>query len=332
MKALVIDHSGSVRKSNSASPRLCEVPTPGLSDGEALIRVLVAGICHTDQELTKGYMNFQGIPGHEFVGEVVEVSASASEAEHKLIGKRVVGEINCGCGSCSLCLAGVEKHCQQRTVLGIAGRDGAFAEYLSLPSRNLHQVPDEVNNRNAVFTEPLAAALEILEQVKIQPDDSVLIIGDGKLGTLAARVIQLHGCDPIIVGGSDYKLDILKKWGLKTFRKSEYPDTAFDFVIEASGSPEGFDSAVASLKPRGTLIMKSTYAESLTFEATPLVIDEITIVGSRCGPFEPALKMLEQKLIPVEDLITKVYPFEEAESAFEHAAKPDALKILLQFS
>lgn len=330
VKALVLS-----RKSDSDSQQFegrltfTDVPDPVSGPGEALIKVRMAGICRTDQELVKGYMNFEGIPGHEFVGEVVEVDKSAGDEAKELIGKRVVGEINCGCGSCSWCELELQNHCPDRTVLGISGRDGAFAEYLTLPLGNLYHVPDDVNDKTAVFTEPLAAALEIFEQVPVNPDDSVVIIGDGKLGLLIAKAFQISGYNTICVGGADGKLDILRSWGIQAVHYREYKPTLSDLVVEASGSPDGFAIALASLKPRGTLVLKSTYRGSLTFDAAPLVIDEITVIGSRCGPFQPALKLLRENRIPAHQLITEVYSFHQVEEAFQRAAEPDALKVLI---
>ncbi len=308
-----------------------DIPTPEIPTGEALIRVRMAGICRTDQELVKGYMSFSGVPGHEFVGEVVEVDSAAGSQAKELIGKRVVGEINCGCGTCDYCHSGLERHCPQRTVLGIKGRDGAFAEYLTLPVNNLHVVPDTVDDQTAVFTEPLAAALEILEQVRIKPDDGVLVIGDGKLGLLIARILQLHGCRLLCLGSHPHKIELLKSWGIEAANYRDYQPVPCDLAVEASGSTQGFAIAVSALKARGTLIFKSTYAETLTFDVAPLVVNEITVIGSRCGPFAPALRLLSQNLIPTNQLISRIYPFDEAIAAFQYAAQGDALKVLLQF-
>lgn len=316
MKALVLDDGIHWRDVDDARP----------SPGEALIKVRLAGICRTDLEIARGYMNFVGVLGHEFVGEVVECE------EGGWLGKRVVGEINCGCGSCSLCLSGMERHCPDRTVLGIQGRSGSLAEYLTLPVKNLHVVPDAVDDRAAVFTEPLAAALEILEQVRIRPDDRVLVIGDGKLGLLVARVLQIHGCKLLCVGSHGNKMKILDEWGLKSVHYKDYRTELFDVVIEASGSPHGFLTALTSTRPRGTLILKSTYHSALTFDVAPLVVNEIAVTGSRCGPFGPALRLLEQNLLPVQRLISRIYPANEAEAAFDHAAQPGALKVLIDFT
>ena len=261
--------------------RIQDMPIPVPKDGEALVRVLLAGICKTDTEITKGYMNFIGVLGHEFVG-VVEDARDKS-----LVGKRVVGEINAGCESCRSCVRGLSRHCLHRTVLGIQGRHGAFAEYLTLPEANLVIVPDSVSNEKAVFVEPLAAALEILEQVHIEPSDRVLVIGDGKLGVLIAMVLNLYGSDLLLVGKHREKMVVFEDQGGKVVFLEELLDTAdrFDKVIEASGRPSGWKLALERVKPRGTIVLKSTYHESISFNPAPLVIDEITLVGSRCGLF-----------------------------------------------
>jgi threonine dehydrogenase-like Zn-dependent dehydrogenase len=226
----------------------------------------------------------------------------------------------------------MERHCPNRTVLGISGRNGAFAEYLTLPIANLHPVPDCVNDRSAVFTELIAAALEIHEQAKIKPDQSVLVIGDGKLGILICRILQICGCEVTSVGSVQSKLQILARWGIKTFHRNESHSVLYDMVVEASGSASGFAMAAAAVKPRGTLILKSTYAGHLELDASPFVINEITVIGSRCGPFPPALRLLEKGLIYTEDLITQVYPISDAMAAFQHAAERESLKILINFT
>jgi threonine dehydrogenase-like Zn-dependent dehydrogenase len=322
MKALFCDAGGI---------RPLEAETPAPRRGEALIKVRVAGICRTDLELAKGYMNFVGIPGHEFVGEVAALSAEDAGQAQGWIGRRVVGEINCGCGHCEFCRAGLERHCPERTVLGISGRDGALAEFLTLPLGNLHFVPDNLPDQSAVFVEPLAAALEIFEQVRIGPDSRVLVIGDGKLGLLICRVLQIHGCDLLCIGKHDNKMALLQNWGIKAVPPQDYWPDRRDYVIEASGSPSGFGLAVQALKPRGTLILKSTYHGAMNLDTAPLVIQEITIVGSRCGPFAPALNLLTQKLIPTDDLITAVYPARDLLNAFEYASRSEAIKVLIQF-
>ena len=307
-----------------------EIPQPRA--GEALIKVRLAGICRTDLEIAKGYMSFAGIPGHEFVGEVARLNEADMGREAGWIGQRIMGEINCGCGQCEICRSGLERHCPQRTILGIQGRNGALAEYLTLPLRNLHPIPDELSDQSAVFTEPLAAALEILEQVRIEPGSRVLVIGDGKLGLLVARVMQIHGCKLLCLGADSRKMGILKQWGIEAIHHSAYKADSRDFVVEASGRPEGFNLALSAIKPRGTLILKSTYHGSLNLDAASLVINEIAVIGSRCGPFVPALNLLAQKRIPTDDLVTATYPAHDMLKAFDHASQPEALKVLIQFA
>ena len=300
-------------------------PIPKPPSGEALIRVGLAGICNTDLELVKGYMQFQGIPGHEFVG-VVERAPGAEEWE----GRRVVGEINAACGECPTCRAGRPTHCPHRTTLGIAGRDGAFAEYLTLPVRNLHAVPESLSDEAAVFTEPLAAACEILQQVHVRPSDRVVVLGDGKLGLLCAQVLSLTGCDLIAVGHHREKLDILARMGIRTEVGEESVVAGADIVIETTGHPGGYAAARRLVRPRGTVVLKSTYHGAVDADLTMAVVDEITLVGSRCGPFAPALRLLERGLVDVTPLIQARYPLSQALAAFEHAARPGTLKVLVE--
>ncbi len=288
-----------------------DLPMP--PPGEALVRVLLAGICNTDIELTRGYYPFTGILGHEFVGEWE--------------GKRVVGEINAACGACEACSRGRRTHCENRTVLGIKNRNGAFAEYLSLPVENLHRVPDEIATEDAVFTEPLAAALEIQEQVKISPDDRVVVVGDGKLGQLIAQTLALTGCKLLVIGKHRRKRELLEARGIRT---AESAAGKFDIAVECSGSAPGFAMARQALRPRGTLVMKSTYAGELTVNASSLVVDEITLIGSRCGPFAPALGLLAERRVDVRPLLDRVYALGEGMHAFEEAARPGALKVALR--
>jgi threonine dehydrogenase-like Zn-dependent dehydrogenase len=299
-------------------------PTPIPRPGEALVRVSVAGVCNTDLELVKGYMQFKGIPGHEFVG-VVEQAPGAEEWE----GRRVVGEINIACDTCPTCQAGHPTHCPHRTTLGIAGHDGAFAEYLTLPVRNLHPVPNPLSDEAAAFTEPLAAACEILQQVHVRPTDRVVVLGDGKLGLLCAQVLALTGCDLIAVGHHQEKLDILARQGISTVMGEEAVGAKADLVVEATGRPAGYATARRLVRPRGVVVLKSTYHGSVDADLTMAVVDEITLVGSRCGPFAPALRLLEQDLVNVAPLIQARYPLNEAVAAFEHAARPGALKVLV---
>ncbi len=300
-----------------------DVPISDPSDGESLVKVLTAGICATDLELTCGYYPYTGVPGHEFVGTV-------ERGPSYLVGQRVVGEINAVCGECAHCAAGRRTHCAQRTVLGIVGRDGAFAEYLTLPDENLHPVPEIVSTDAATFTEPLAAALEIQEQVSVTASDRVLVVGDGRLGQLVAQTLSLTECNLLVKGKSDKKLSYLSARGIDTVLVEEAELAAFDIAVECTGNPDGFAIALSALRPRGTLIMKSTYAGDLTVDAASVVVNELTIVGSRCGPFAPALEMLAQGKVDVESLICARFPLTEGVRAFEHAKRPDALKVLLR--
>ncbi|HEX3580412.1 MAG TPA: alcohol dehydrogenase catalytic domain-containing protein [Thermoanaerobaculia bacterium] len=279
-----------------------DLPSPVPTNGEALVRVLLAGICNTDIELTHGYYPYAGIPGHEFVGEFER--------------KRVVGEINASCGTCAACMHGRRTHCERRTVLGIKDRNGAFAEYLTLPFENLHVVPDGVPNEVAVFTEPLAAALEIQQQVEITDGDRVLVVGHGKLGRLIAASLALTGCNLTVVGREHGGI----------------APRSFDVVVECSGNAEGFALARQAVRPRGTIVMKSTYAGDLTFNASSLVVDEITLLGSRCGPFAPALELLASGKIDPRPMIHARYPLREVNAAFAHAEQRGALKVLLTLS
>jgi threonine dehydrogenase-like Zn-dependent dehydrogenase len=292
--------------------------------GEALVRVRLAGICNTDLEITRGYAGFRGILGHEFVGEV---RASATPT---LIGKRVVGEINASCGLCTSCLAGMPTHCADRTVLGIHARSGAFAEYVSLPSQNLHVVPDNVADEEAVFTEPLAAALEILQQVHVRPSERVIVLGDGKLGSLAAQVLRLVGCDLLVVGKHADKLATLEAMGIATALVDNIGAERADVVVECTGNPSGLEAARTLLHPRGRLILKSTFHGAAPVALSPFVVDEITIVGSRCGPFEAALRLLQNKLVHAPPMITATYALADGVQAMSKAAQPGVMKVLLR--
>ena len=301
---------------------LREVPRPD-KPGEALIRVRLAGICGTDLELLRGYYPFTGVPGHEFIGEVVESSDSA------WVGKRVVGEINVVCGEGEQCRNGRPTHCENRTVLGIIKRDGVHAEYTSLPLANLHIIPDSVSDEAAVFTEPLAAALEIQEQVHFRPTDRVLLIGAGRLGQLVAQTLALTGCDLRVVARHPSQERLLESRKIKLISEEEVQPRRWDVVVEATGSPSGFDLARQAICPRGTLVLKSTYQGKMTINWSPFVVDEITIVGSRCGPFEPALRLLERGEVDPTVLIAERYPLARALEAYEDAKKPGMLKVLL---
>ncbi|MGQ4646116.1 alcohol dehydrogenase catalytic domain-containing protein [Lyngbya aestuarii] len=304
--------------------QLCtNLPIPTPPPGEALVRVLRAGICNTDLELLRGYYPYTGILGHEFVG-VVE------QGPENLFNQRVVGEINAACGQCRFCLSGQPTHCENRSVLGIVNRNGAFAEYLTLPVKNLHPIPDEISTDAATFTEPLAAALEIQQQVSVRPDHRVLVVGDGKLGQLVAQTLALTGCDLLAIGRHQEKLANLEARGIKTGFADAVTQRSFDISVECTGNPEGFAIARRALRARGTLVLKSTYAGKLTFDASSLVVDEITLIGSRCGSFEPALELLSQHKVEVNSLIQAHYPVSEGLAAFEHAQQRGVLKVLLE--
>ena len=308
---------------------LRDVPVPD-SPGEALIKVRLAGICSTDLELIKGYYRYRGILGHEFVGEVVELSERANSADREWIGRRVVGEINAVCGGCEQCRSGRPTHCENRTVLGIVNRDGAFAEYLTLPLENLHPVPEGIPDEIAVFTEPLAAALEIREQVHIQPTDRVLLVGAGHLGQLVAQVLALCGCDLRVLARHDRQRELLGQRGIRVIEEPGIQPRRWDVVVEATGSPAGFDLARRAVRPRGTLVMKSTYKGDLSVNFSSLVVDEITLLGSRCGPFEPALRLLESREVDPRSLIDAESPLRDGLAAMDRAGEPGALKQLLR--
>jgi threonine dehydrogenase-like Zn-dependent dehydrogenase len=302
-----------------------DVPDPEPPPGEALVRVSHAGICNTDIELTRGYYPFTGVPGHEFVG-VVE------RGPEGLAGRRVVGEINAVCGRCRACTGGRRTHCERRTVLGLVRRNGAFAEYLTLPAENLHPVPETVSTEAAVFTEPLAAALEIQEQVPIGRNDRVVVVGDGKLGQLVAQTLARTGCSLTVVGRHDAKLALLAARGIATGRADAVPPGSCDVAVECTGNPEGFGVAQRALRPRGTLVLKSTYAGALTLDAAAVVVHELTLVGSRCGPFAPALRLLAEGRVAVEPMIHARYPLHQAPAAFAHAQRPGVLKVLVEMT
>lgn len=296
---------------------------------EALVRVLLSGICNTDLEIAGGYAGFKGTIGHEFVG-VVEESPNG-----KLLGQRVVGEINAGCGECELCAAGDPRHCADRTVLGIVGRDGAHAEFLRLPLTNLLQVPDKVVDEHAVFAEPLAAACGIMERVAIKPTDRVAVIGDGKLGLLCAQALALSGASVLLIGKHAEKLRIAERRGIETAKPPAVAKRKheFDVVVEASGSSSGFVGALGLLRPRGTLVLKSTFQGPGKIDAIDqarLVVDEITILGSRCGRFQPALDLLKKGAIDLDSLISEEYPLSRGLHAMERAGRKGVLKVFLR--
>jgi 2-desacetyl-2-hydroxyethyl bacteriochlorophyllide A dehydrogenase len=315
MRALVFN--GTLALSDIEKP----VPKPG----EALIRVTLAGICGTDREILKGYSTFRGVMGHEFVGRVEESSDPA------WIGERVVGEINISCGECSWCSRGLGRHCPHRTVLGIVNRDGCFAEYVVLPLRNLHRVHPAIPDEAAVFVEPLAAAAEILEQMRIDPGTRVVILGDGRLGLLMSQVLKNAGAQVTLVGRHEWKLDLAKSWGVGVTveGRSELRPASVPVVVDATGSPRGLEEAFRLVEPRGTVVMKSTFHAPPRFDATKLVLDEITLIGSRCGDFSTALDLLERRQVNVQPLLTRVFPLKESIEAFEYLERTACLKVCL---
>ncbi|HZS45057.1 MAG TPA: alcohol dehydrogenase catalytic domain-containing protein [Blastocatellia bacterium] len=305
--------------------KLQEVPRPSNSD-EAIIKVSRVGICNTDIEIIQGYAGFNGILGHEFVG-VVE-----SAPNDDFVGERVVGEINAGCGVCDLCAGGDSRHCPNRTVLGIVNRSGAMAEYISLPVSNLLSVPESVSDEEAVFTEPLAAACEILEQIRVSPSHKVAVIGDGKLGLLIAQVLDTTGCNLTHIGKHANKLEITAQRGIPTLLVDEAKgrfDSDFDIVVEASGAGSGFKLAQEIVRPRGTIVMKSTIHGDVPFDAARIIVNEITLIGSRCGRFENALALLEQGKVDVKPLISKTFPLSDGVEAINYAQQSGIMKVQL---
>jgi len=298
---------------------------PKPKSDEVLVRITLAGICGTDLEILNGYMSYQGILGHEFVG-VVEQSKNKD-----LVGKRVVGEINVGCQNCDSCLKGMERHCPNRTVLGILNRDGAFAEYLSLPEKNLHVLPDSISDKQAVFIEPIAAAFEITEQISLNSDWKVAIVGDGRLAQLILSVLRTVCLKITCFGRHENKLERLQKMGIKTKIGIRTEDEhIFDLVIEATGSTSGFFDSMRLVKPKGKVVLKSTIASKENIDLTPAVVNEVTLVGSRCGPFRPAINALATGMISVDALIDSEFPLEEFQDAFNLAKESNTLKVVLK--
>jgi len=300
-----------------------------LPQDEALIKVRMTGICATDVELVKGYYPFTGVLGHEFVGEVVELGKDIQDEKHWL-GKRVVGEINVRCGKCENCERGLVNHCLERSVLGISGRHGVHAEFTTLPLRNLLHVPDSLPDRWAVFTEPVAAACEIFEKAHIKPSDKVLIIGAGKFGLLIAQVLRLLGSDLSVVAKHAAQFEILEKLGIPAVSADSIKKWSYDAVVEVTASPAGFELARYALRQEGKLILKSTYKGNIELNMSSIVVDELKIIGTRCGPFPPALRLLDAKLVDPTPLIEEVCELENGLAAFEAAVKPGSLKILIK--
>jgi len=315
---------------------------PDLRRGWALVRVRAAGICNTDVEILRGYHNFAGTPGHEFLGEVAEVAGVDTATRKKWLDQRVAGEINVACNAhgyrpvCDFCRRGLKTHCARRTVLGIVAHDGAFAEYLALPLENLHLVPANVSDEKAVFIEPLAAACEILEQIDIQEHRSVAVLGDGKLAQLIARVLHAAGCRVALHGKHEPKLTLAREAGLETHRvKGDRSDRkrvkeSYGLVVEATGSPTGLALAQHMTEPRGTLVLKSTFHGAALVETWPVVVKEITVVGSRCGPFAKAIALLRSGKVDPTPLISRTFPLKDAPRAIEYAQRPGVLKALLK--
>jgi 2-desacetyl-2-hydroxyethyl bacteriochlorophyllide A dehydrogenase len=299
-------------------------PVPIRNKNEALIRVRLAGICNTDIEITKGYMGFKGVPGHEFTG-IVE----ACDTDH-LCGKRVVGEINIGCGTCNYCLNKLKNHCPDRKVLGILNKDGVFAEYVTLPVENLHVIPDDISDEEAIFVEPLAAAFEILRQTDIGKNDRVCVLGDGKLGLLVAQALSATECDLVVVGHHSEKLSLVGELGIKTGVSRFFRDRGFDIVVDCTGSRSGIEKALHMVKPRGKILLKTTVARKSAIDLSQVVINELSIIGSRCGPFADAIEAIRSKSIDLMPLISERFSIEDGLKAFQHASKKDVLKVILE--
>ncbi|MEP7354173.1 MAG: alcohol dehydrogenase catalytic domain-containing protein [Acidobacteriota bacterium] len=305
-------------------------PLPQIPEGFARIRLLAAGICSTDLELQRGYYGFSGTPGHEFVGEVTEVKGSSAD-QKKWVGQRVAGEINLACGECNWCAQGLGRHCPTRTVLGIVKHPGAFREFLTLPVRNLHRVPASIRTEDAVFIEPVGAACEILDQVKIPKGEPVAVLGDGKLGLLIAQVLQAHGAQVHLIGRHRDKMRLIEWSGVTAeIVGKKVPAAAFRYVVDSTGSAEGLSNAITMCMPRGTVIMKSTVHGLVAINTAVPIVNEVTLVGSRCGRFEPALKLLGSGKVRVADMISDEFPLDRAAEAFEKAGTKGVLKVLLR--
>lgn len=323
MKAIVFDNELKLDKNYKK-------PEP--KEGEALIKVSLAGICNTDYEITKGYMGYVGILGHEFVGVVEEVN-SANPQDREWIGKRVVAEISYGCNDpeCEWCAKKNYRHCPNRHTLGIWRKDGCFAEYMTMPVNVLFEVPENVPDEQAVFVEPLAAACEITEQLHIEPMQKVVVLGDGKLGLTTALTLHAQNLDVLLVGKHQNKLDIAKAQGVKTQLLQDFAQApVYDIVVEATGTASGFETSMRLVKPRGVLVLKSTVATGKELNLAPIVINEITVLGSRCGQFPPALRLLENNRINFKSMISKIYSVDEALEAFEANKAKDSIKILIK--
>jgi alcohol dehydrogenase len=299
-------------------------PDPVLQPGEALVTVRLAGICNTDLEIVRGYQGFQGVLGHEFVGEVLAASESG------WVGWRVVGEINAPCRHCETCETVSGNHCPDRTVLGIVGRDGAMAEFLRLPIANLHRIPDELTDEQAIFVEPLAAAYQILDRVLVRPSDRVFVLGDGKLGQLVARVLATVGARVTAIGRHESKLALLRAAGVDARLVDDLLVERGDVVVDCTGSAAGLADAIRLTRPRGTLVLKSTVADGVTINLAPIVVNEISVIGSRCGPFAPAIRALVDGRIDVRPLLSEIVPLHEGVRAFGRAAERGVMKVAIR--
>jgi len=313
MKALYFDSKLALR----------EIAKPQAGPNEALIEVGLAGICGTDRQILQGYSGFRGIPGHEFVGRVADCR------DGRWLGKRVVGEINVACRACDWCRRGLGRHCPNRTVMGIVNRPGAFAEFVALPTVNLHEVPESVTDQAAVFVEPLAAAAEILEQMEIPPGTPVAVLGDGRLGLLIAQVLRHAAAQVTVLGRHDEKLALARSWGLETTSGADLKPRSFRVVVEATGSPAGLEQALKLAEPRGTVVMKSTFHTPAQFDTAKLVVDEVTLLGSRCGNFATALQLLSNGAVDVLPLISKTFALEAGLEAFDYVNRNSCLKVML---
>lgn len=319
MKAVVFDEVLKLDKN---------YPTPIANKGEAIVKINLGGICNTDFEITKGYMGYKGVLGHEFVGVVQSVEGD----DKTLVGKRVVAEISNGCENCEWCANGLQRHCPNRKTLGIWHKDGCFSELAAIPTRTLFVVPDNVTDEEAVFVEPLAAALEILEQLHIKPFQKVAVLGDGKLGILIALALNVFGLDITLIGKHENKLEIAAKQNVKTSLLQDVSaQKYYDVVVETTGCVSGFETSLTLIKPRGVLVLKSTIATGKELNLAPIVIDEITVLGSRCGQFGPALRLLASKKIDFKPLITNIFKVDDAIKAFERNKDKDSLKVLIKF-
>ena len=322
MLALVYDESLKLEKN---------YPNPTIGDDEVLIKTLLVGICNTDYEITKGYMGYKGVLGHEFVGIVEK---TGKNVDSSLVGKRVVGGINLACNNCNWCHRGLQRHCPNRSTLGIYKKDGCFSEYFTLPCNNILVVPDNVDDKTAVLVEPLAAAYEIIEQIHFKPDFKVAVVGDGKLGLCISAVFNAMNIDFLHIGKHTDKLKISENYGAKIKLLNEIKENdlkSFDVVIEATGSTGGFETSANLVKPRGTLVLKSTIVAKEGLNLAGIVVDEITVVGSRCGQFEPVLRLMEKGRINVKPLISKIFKVNDFEAAFEENSKKETIKVLVEF-